>query len=69
MDMFGSSRKARKDLAPYLFISWLDPFLATRARETKRTNVLSYKKRTMLAEGDSSENEENNDHEESADEI
>ena len=24
--------KSCKDLAPYLFINWLDPFLATRAR-------------------------------------
>ena len=41
-------------------------------RVHEKPNVLTfchYKKRTMPVEGDSSENEENNDHEESADEI
>ena len=75
-DKFGTClaavEKARKDLEPYLFLSWLDPFLATRARDVKCTNVLSSKKRTMPADKDSSENEENssaNEHDESADEV
>ena len=53
--------KARKDLEPYLFLSWLGPFLATRARDVKCTN-----------DKDSSENEEDssvNEHDEFAEEV